>query len=61
MKSTPKLSELKGVTPLENPENVKGGFFFFLSYLFGGYNKQPQYQAPQNNYYGGGKEGKKDH
>lgn len=62
MKSTQKLAELTDLTPVKNPEEVKGGFFFFLN-LFGGHNKGYEapkhgYEAPKKNEYGGGKSGK---
>ncbi len=52
MKATKKLSELTDLTPLQNPQEVKGGFFFLLSYLF--YKpayKAPEYHAPAPEYH----------
>jgi hypothetical protein len=55
MKNTQKLSELKNLNIVQNPEEVKGGFFFFLfSHFTYGY-RAPVYQAPKNNGYYGGK------
>ncbi len=67
MRTTKKLSELTDLTPVENLQELKGGFFFLLSHLlhkavYKGYgHKAHEYQAPSNHYNSDDRKGKNRH